>query len=388
MLNAVESVEIFMPCNSKLFGRNINFNPCIVSIDDNRFLMSFHTFRRQYGHPCDIQPQARIYDPYHMWYGGPESDTWWNTGRNGDWGTGYMVIKIVNRNIFIHQVIDNTIGDGLDTRLASTPMGIVATCTQNNGFEYEDTWGINREKYGLQGPLCKVECVAIYYLILKIMYDKYNDCYSLQNADNRGEALCPKLQDMDKNWSLFVVNNKIYTSDYLTPKHTVITLDDPACTVIMEPNINVFSRIENYYKNTVKCRLSTPAINFNSYEMIAVGHVVLEGDRLPINTAAYNFNNQNILPKHPLNDMIYMMFFYTFDPNTFEILRVSPAFYPPNTTHGIVFASGLTFYDNDYIISYGEGDVKMKMLFIRPNEIEQLLLPQNVINDDYDFIYL
>ena len=382
-----KSVEISVPCNTKIFGNTINFNPSIIRIANDTFLMSFHVFRRgQHGHPCDIQPQPSIYDEYHMWYGGPESKTWWNEDYDGIRGTGYMIIKIFNREVVIHQIFDK-IGMGYDTRLRNTPVGIMATSSLNSFFNYKNIWGMDRVKYGLPPPTCKYQCLAIYYLKLKLTYASHIDTYYLSNnVEDEGEPLCPRLQDQEKNWSLFVVNNKMYTSQWLTPKHTVIPLQYPACQIVKEPNINVFHKIETFYKGAVKFSLSTPTLQFGPSEMIGVGHVKLFGDYLPIGTNAYNFYIENILTKDAFNG-IYMMFFYTFDPNTFEILRVSSAFYPPNTTHGIVFAAGLTFFDDDYIISYGEGDIKMKLFFVSPTIINQILYKQNDMYDDYIFIY-
>lgn len=115
--------------------------------------------------------------------------------------------------------------------------------------------------------------------------------------------------------------------------------------VLLKKNINVFNRIEKYYNGGVKFRLGTPAIRLDGYpnEMIAMGHLVIFPYYLPINTKAYFFYKENILSKHPVNDVLYMMFFYTFNRETFEILRISSAFYPPNASHGVVFPEGLSF---------------------------------------------
>lgn len=383
--NAIKSVEISVPL--KASGNSINFNPSIAHLRDNAFLISFYTFRRNCGHPKTIQPQPSIQDEYHMWYEGPGSNFYWCEGPYGDKGTGYIIIKITNRNVRIHQVL-NKKGEGVDTRLTDTSIGIVATYTENSEIQYDNEWGENRVNFGLPASTCKHNCYAIYYLILKIKYYPSNDYYEISNVDSHGAPLCQKLQDQEKNWSLFTVDDNIYTSYWLAPKHTVITLNKEQCQVFMEQNTNIFYRIKNYYKDTVMFSLSTPALLYGVNEMLGVGHVKIANDRLPINTAAYNFNIQNILPKHPSKNGTWMMFLYTFDPYTFEIIRVSPAFYPPGTSYGIVFPEGLVFYDDNYIISYGEGDIKMKLLFIPPIIIDQLLIPQHQINDEYIFVHL
>jgi len=380
----VETVEIKIPYDTEIFGPNINFNPSIILIDTDTFLMSFFTFRRhREGHPRNIKPQPSIYDNYHMYKGGSDSDTWWDDSRGGYRGTGYLILKIINREVIIHQILDD-LGLGYDVRLSQSPKGILVTQSGEYFGNYDEIWGIDRIKNGLPKRTCKEDCLGVYYLFLEINHDKYTDAYKLsENANWSGEPMCPKLQDQDKNWSSFIKNKNIHASIWLTPKHTVVI--EKYCRIIKEPNINIFYTSELFYNNTLFFRLGTPAIKFNNNEMIAVGHIMFLGDFVPMNSKAYSFYKENTLPKHPDN-LMYMMFIYTFDINTFEILRISPAFYPPKVTHSIVFPVGITYHDNDYIISYGEGDIKMKLLFMKLETIEDLLRYQG--DNEYEFIYL
>lgn len=385
--NNVETVEIKIPYDTEIFGENINFNPSIVLIDTDTFLMSFFTFRRhKEGHPKHIQPQPSIYDDYHMYKGGINSDTWWDDSHGGYRGTGYLILKIINREVIIHQILDD-LGLGYDARLTQTPKGILLTQSGEYFENFDEIWGIDRVKNGLAKRTCKENCDGVYYLFLSIYHDKYIDTYKLsENANWYGEPMCPKLQDQDKNWSPFIKNKNIYVSNWLTPKHTVVI--EKYCKIIKEPNFNIFYISQLFYNNTLSFRLGTPAIKFNNNEMIAVGHVRFFGDFIPVDSKAYSFYKENILPKHPYHNLMYMMFIYTFDINTFEILRVSPAFYPPNIMHSVVFPVGLTYHDDDYVISYGEGDIKMKLLFMKSETINDLLYDQNDIDHEYEFIYL
>lgn len=228
----IETSEVKIPFDNEIFGPNINFNPCILRIDENTFLMSFYTFRRGKGRSKNKEQEPSIYDDYHMWKGGPESSTWWDTSDPGYVGTGYMILKIIERKIFIHQIFDH-IGVGYDTRLSYSGNGkyIVATSSQENWFDYQDIWGIDRKNYDLSEPKCKNRCLSIYYLMLKLSYIKKSDEYILsKNIEDEGDALCPKLQDEEKNWSTFVSNGKTYVSQWLTPKHTVIEMS--SCSII------------------------------------------------------------------------------------------------------------------------------------------------------------
>ena len=51
--------NIQIPYNTR-FGKNVNFNPSIVHIVDDYFLVSFHTFRRNKGHPEEHNVLWRI----------------------------------------------------------------------------------------------------------------------------------------------------------------------------------------------------------------------------------------------------------------------------------------------------------------------------------------
>lgn len=402
--------EVIIPYSNQEFGRNINFNPGMIHLYDNTFLVAFHTYRRLYGHPYNVIPEPNIKDPYHMWYGGPNSSTWWEyvepsgPGSGGFKGTGFMIIKIDLHKIYLYQVFDVQT-TGSDTRLSiidtynegkyKVISDIFSSFTSSWDESLYNIWGIDREKYGLTKANPTGERVSInegkLHLINHSGYRKsisgikarINEHFELSlEYKGKGTSVCPKLQRRDKNWSFFRINDKIYTSYWLSPKHTVF--DTKICNVHMEQNTNIFYRIEQYYEKKILFSLSTPAIEHDG-KMIAVGHVKVNYS-LPINTTGYYFLENMKLSKHPVT--AYMMFFYTFDKNTFEIIEISSAFYPPEMANNVVFAVGLVKFNDEFIISYGEGDCKMKFLFMPYNEINELLMDQNLISEEYEFIYL
>src|SRR5689334_12207352 len=85
------------------YGKNINFNPSILHIVDNVFLMAFHTYRRSIGYPRNYKVEPLVTDPYHMYYGGVRSETWWSVedGR-GEWGTGFLILKMIDNQLVLH----------------------------------------------------------------------------------------------------------------------------------------------------------------------------------------------------------------------------------------------------------------------------------------------
>jgi len=77
---------------------------------------------------------------------------------------------------------------------------------------------------------------------------------------------------------------------------------------------------------------------------------------------------------------LYFMFFFEFDERTLEISRVSPAFFPTTDEHShlpylLTFPTGLTFGRNhdEIFVSYGEGDVRCKVLGMNRDEMENVL---------------
>lgn len=360
-------------------GKNINFNPSIIHMYENIFLVSFHTFRRGPKKFTKKNVIASIYDKYHPWYGGYDSNTWWNTEPYGFHGTGLMIIKIVNHKVIFHSIIKST-DYGSDMRLLKTPKFIFATFNLQ-AFNYNG-WGSDRELYNLPKAICTHKCLAMQYFTARIQYNGDKDKYKIEK-NNEYSLLCSNVQDQDKNWSSFVLNNKIYCSDYLTPRHTVVNVDN--CSVSMESHNNIMQEIELYYGQGLVFSLSTPAIAYNN-NFLAVGHIKIRPPLLEDKTTnAYLFVNDNILPKHPFYDQLYMMFLYTFDKNL-NILSISPAFYPPETKNAVVFPAGLTYYNNEFIISYGEADMEMKLLFLNETAVNNLL--EHDIDNEYGFLYM
>ena len=381
-------IEVIIPEHLN-FGRNINFNPSITHLHDNIFLVSFNSFRRGIGRKV-IDRTPSVTNPDHVWYGGPGSYTWWNPDFYGFLSSGYMIVEIINNDINIKQII-NTPGVGTDTRISMTPLGVLATTALSIDYDLNRSHGFDRYKYDLPTINCS-DCGSIFAKVLNITYR--NNIYSITNANEEGQLLCDNLGADDKNWSVFNVDNKIYLSYWLSPKHTVFIPEDSwnMCSAILEKNINIFYRIEKYYQSHVKFSLSTPAIMFDDRmlgvkgRMLGVGHVKIICDNITPGTPAHTFylNNKDI-STHPYRKTLYMMFFYTFNIDTFDILHVSTAFFPPTTQNGVVYPVGLEYFDDQYIISYGEGDSQMKFLFILPETIKEMLIAENMIPISYIF---
>ena len=354
-------VELKLPKSVPL-SKNVNFNPSIAHIVDDLFLISFYTWRRKNRPvPSTHQLEGSIKDPYHQYYGGRNSSTWWRPDKF--WGTGFIVAKINNRAI--RPIFDAGYNnDCYDMKLAATASGVYGTSNCGN--------------------------IKIYIHNISFEFDEDTSIIQVHGMHDKGIKLCKEYQEEEKNWSIYTFNDKLYISQWLVPYHTVFEKTKNGCiqhsSYDFTGNFTLFYHIEKFYKKQVLFSLSTPAIPYDNLRM-AVGHVKIMGDKVPKNTVAYDFV-QNDLLKQPVDNTSYLMFIYVFNPTTLDIIKVSPGFYPPEMTHGVVFASGLTQHEEDYIISYGEGDAKMKFLFLNHYAIDRLLAPVHYYDKQYDFIYL
>ena len=383
MFNNIVVSEFNIPYRDT-FGKSINFNPSILHLKDNYFLLSTHVYKREKDVPPNTIVHANTNDPYHMYFGGYNSSTWWSEGPNGFRGTAFFIIKIFNHTITVVKSIAYN-HYGVDARLAHTTQGMVATLTDTT---FVDERGSERTHYNLNACVSyNLEDRTMLLLPINV-YVKTASTIYVNIPEKPGTILCPRLQYLEKNWSLWTYDNQLYISNYLVPQHIVFVpkygnYDD--CYVITSDTYSLYEYIERYYDRHVIFSLSAPAIPYNDL-MIGVGHIKIT-ENVSKYTPAY-YATQNNRPKHPCQNTTYMMFLYTFDPETLEIIESSPAFIPPETEHSVVFPCGFIYFDNNYIISYGEGDVKMKLMFIPYNNVKNLLRPVDNFTEEYEFIEL
>lgn len=146
----------------------------------------------------------------------------------------------------------------------------------------------------------------------------------------------------------------------------------------------------------VHMSLSTPPIPFTLTTNIAVGHfkvVVLEllqdGRQTPLRRLYTTF-----VENHP-NKYLYMYFMYIFEYHTtsMDIVRISPAFLVCSETnvffpYPVVFPMSLLKKNDEYHIFYGDGDTMCKILLFREKEFETMLLPPLSYKNHYPFILL
>ena len=389
----MKTIEIKIPYSRENFSFyfNTNFNPSIVKYSENRYLVSCHSFRR---YKIDQETVAsRIADTEnnsnHPWYGGPDSNTWWIPTNKGFWGTIFFDLFFDGVNYRVIEVF-HTFRNIVDVRLFKLTRNRIYV-TGNAKFPNLN-FGRDRKKYDLpEASECDNDFCSTMGATM-IDYSISNNAIKFIDIEET-YPICNNISVInDKNWSVWFYN-RLYISYLLVPRHIVIyptELESDDCVVKSETEISVFERIEDYYDGAVFFSLSTPALPFDEKSYLAVGHVKIVPELInEYDSPAFNFISKHPnVPVHPL-DIWYLIYFYTFDPQTVQILKISHAFLPPDAEYGLVFASGLTMFDPDtFIVSYGEGDVKMKLMLITKAEIESMLFTTDISPNEYRFLKL
>jgi predicted GH43/DUF377 family glycosyl hydrolase len=171
-------------------------------------------------------------------------------------------------------------------------------------------------------------------------------------------------------------------------------------TILMEStktklniNIKLFQELQNLIgKDNIIFSLSTPSILYKN-KFLALGHVkIAYKNKLP-NSPIKNFVDSLDFSKiYKHGKFIYLMFFFEYD-NNYEITKLSNSFIPTidnnHLPYYLVFPMSLILYGNQFIIGYGEGDTKTKILTFETDEVDKLLIPVNKLNvSNYDFMFL
>lgn len=370
-----------------------NFNPSIIQLSNKQYLVSYNSYRRYSIEESATVPPEQL----HPWFGGPGSFTYWSLMKGGRFGIFFLILDIYQNKITHIDTVDGHILDAMDMRLTVIDNRLFGSYGSDNdpqGVDYqvrEDNdghlvrIGEDRQKMNLPS-IWKSCCHLIHALDVKIIQDSKGYKFFGDNP----EILCQNLSlNVEKNWSTWdYYGPKI--SYHLVPRHTVFEFRNSPndCIARFEPSTsNFFDQTEFYYQGSIFFSCSTPAIPFAG-RYLAVGHLKLFPDTLFESFTLGKRRNQELkdLPGHALRNIRYFMFFYTFDPETLSILEVSNSFIPPGATSNVVFPTGLILNsEGQIIVSYGERDDKMKLLFISPEEL-QGMLRTDLTPETFDFV--
>lgn len=393
---------------TKILGEEENiylFNPSISHFGENYYLCLYRKFVRF----PELYQKNNSYDYSlidtlninHPWLGGPtSSELWWKSNYGFD-KSGIAILYIdddkvtkVNTKINIFEIIN-----GIKTHAYSNPIkGVDSRLLHlGKGFfvaSYNTFFG-NRSDIKLKEGDCGTYCGLISTRIIEIRHIPHKTSELIFYPE---VTLCPeKSNRVEKNWSFWFYNNKLNLSYGLENGHEIFDLNlypdkTIGCSgITATKGIVFFDKFKKYYGNKIHISVTTPAIPFHGAEYIGVGHIKYKyRDTFRKYTKLSNFTSKMISENkkfHPI--YVYLMFFYTFNPQNGDVTNIS-AMFLPKSDYVLCFPSGITKTENDnFLISYGDSDVKCRFFRTTTDQIlDSITNINNIRPEDMDFLML
>lgn len=164
--------------------------------------------------------------------------------------------------------------------------------------------------------------------------------------------------------------------------------------------VQLRDRVENRYCQTFAPRddahvlfsIGCSPIPYRN-RFLSCGHVKIEyrnGKKIPFVLQEF-MSHINVDEIYWHGRYLYFLFFYEFD-EYYQIHRVSHALYPTDGSchvpYVVCFPSGLSYGVNsaEILLSYGEGDVRCKVLSLHIDELEDLLFPVHQHSMKFQFL--
>lgn len=348
------------------------FNPSIIAIPnyDNLYLVSYRTCYYDVSvqvHPWKIWDNSYKYfmDPTLVmnlkyrntmgdaiqcsfdapfdFHGLPEYDS-----------TNFVVLEFKENNFHVKHRIYNPFGKEMnqDARLVVLD-GIVYV--SYNVFE----------KYNRQSKSPQTKCKLRYRTISLHVQEQY------LTMSRENYMFHHKYNDIEKN-CVFYKDKLIYsindTFDYIVHQNTLQQkLVKKDC---------LYSSIIEYYGGLKHMHISssTPIIKYGS-KWVGCSHIKVVYKKLdPDNPFRQYLKTLDNIKFH--GKYIYLASFYEFN-DDMEITRVSnpfiPSYFANHQPYLLCMPTGLMWFQDKILLSYGEGDCKCKFLILRPDELESLL---------------
>lgn len=393
--------EIIKKGNDK-FDKSFIFNPSLAWICDDLFLTAFRIFKR-YDSGIDRNDINNTSHPDHPWLGGNKSSTWWKI-KDGMDQTYLCILKLKENKFYLHQLFEDKI-NGVDAR-------IFRKSETDYILTYNTT--VKTSDKNKNNQSCEEGCFIISQLDIGLT--RRDNKFQLDKHETT-EGLCLNLSNfVEKNWSYLQIEDDSETADnvkltentfailyQLTPSIEVFgykkNMRDGCFSIVNHNPPNFLNDLERFYSKSGEKRLfvslSTPAYPLEiSGRYLSVGHI-----KFKIHADYKDTPLQHFLKKHQtkLNHpiFIYVMFLFQFrvrkvmdqheqDKIQIEITKISNAFLIENEKHNynLNFPSGLAYHqpEDQWFISYGDGDRESKVLKMSSRNIKSLLIPVHEFN--------
>lgn len=225
-----------------------------------------------------------------------------------------------------------------------------------------------------------------YIRIIQSMYNlDENQTLKIENKLVSGN-IC---KNMEKNWTMYEYNDELYFLYSITDQLIIKYSDEN--TFVNLPVQTFFSRVKNNSNDNILFSGGSPAINYFKFSnlKIALGHV-------KVHTAYAKINKIIKESDYNYTQYVYYMFFYTFDPANGEVYSISEMFIPTcdindsssHVPYLMVFPMALIEWDDKYIVSYGEGDIRCKILTINKEDVSKMLKDIRLFKSEKDLKYM
>lgn len=359
--------------NNKDYKNYYCFNNSLIHYKDNLFLMSYRVIYSN----CDQK-----YHPWKMWYDGDKLFYNLNTDK-----FSYNIFNCKYRNINNNYIIKKASSfNNIDLQqkyFDSTGLAVLKYENETFSIVYNMN-NIFDNDMNQDARICKID---------SDFYITYNG-YINKNSNNNATMLYRKISfladvlflstekhmcdniggDIEKNWVFHDQTSILYK---INGSFQIIENN-----VLKTINVLLLKQLIDFYgDDNIYISLSTPPVNYNG-KYLSVGHIKIAYKNINKESPFIKFLNNtrvkydDLIKNH--GKYIYFMFFFEYT-SDFIMTRISHSFIPTNDDNChlpylLVFASGLTIYENKLMISYGEGDVRSKLLTIDISLVNNMLV--------------
>ena len=377
------------------------FNPSIAHYRDDLYLCSYRAFVR---YPQILQKtesydytEDYVTDPNHPWLGGIKGELWWNSEYGYDL-TEFVMLKITQAGVVTLDInyLNSGIINSTQTEMINPGImnGVDGRLLKLSDNKFIISYNVAISDKGMiigGGKSCAEKCTLIATRIIQI--NPVNKSMILGDET----ILCPSIsKNTEKNWSLSRVSDTDVSLSYsIESSHELYRLkierDSVSCDEVhISQSAPFFIALKAYYNNQISISVSTPTIPIGGdpFVRISVGHIKYKWADLsiyppgsPLVLFTQKMQRLEGLIVHPV--AIYLMFLYTFDYRTGQLLSCSDMFSPKSNTL-LCYPSGLSpcsgSPSGNIIISYGESDSRCKFMSVGQEWIESQLIKGDIID--------
>jgi predicted GH43/DUF377 family glycosyl hydrolase len=208
------------------------------------------------------------------------------------------------------------------------------------------------------------------------------------------------LKRAEKNWA-FLSERKGGARD--NAAHVYLYMLEPACATFVEERTgrmfqtpcDALKRLHQAYGDTLTFSLGTPCVRYGADGWLMVGHAKLDHVASARTHAASAFfrhlKASRGLRMH--GKWVYLMYLMVLDKDL-NVTHMSNAFIPTteiesHLPYALVFPCGVHVDESSVIVSYGEGDVRCKLLFLGNDEVSRLLIHvDDIAPQNYHFYFM